>query len=194
MSTPRMPAILRNLQEILTAAPGLQPHLLPDDAYRPEDHTIIRPKTLRVAARAHAMIACVRAGREDFKVTQKTTSAVHVEAHELLVACNLAVPLRRGWVPAGCPHTPWGEYWWPYTVQMLQEMLWARPEFVAGFRHRNTHPAPNRGQVPYHWPDDRHLAWDEGFILAGTCSSGESRKQLGAWMASLAKETAACPG
>lgn len=78
---------------------------------------------------------------------------------------------RKVWNNTGyCPDTPYGDYWWVFTVQMVQQLVWLYPEFVEGFRYGariSQHADGRRAANPYAEPS-RASSWDTGYTLGLT--------------------------
>ena len=64
------------------------------------------------------------------------------------------------------PNTAIGGYCWPFQARMVQELLWLRPEFIAGFRYAMSDIDDlSRDENPYPRGDARCGSWDSGYIL-----------------------------
>lgn len=65
-----------------------------------------------------------------------------------------------------CPNTAIGSYCWPFQAELVQELLWLRPEFIAGFRYAMSDIEElSRDENPYPYGDARRGSWDSGYIL-----------------------------
>lgn len=109
-----------------------------------------------------------------------TTAGGHISKKEQVRILNdvVAVLYKVGIASRGkannpdwCPvAAPWGDYWWLYTVEMIQELLWLMPEFLQGYNYSSAivHGEPNIGRYrdanPYQEPS-RHASWDFGYIF-----------------------------
>lgn len=102
-----------------------------------------------------------------------------VERQVLLYAQDLLAPLshneqcrqkRVKWRNRGyCPDAPYGNYYWAFHCDMVQEIIWMRPEFIAGFIYGSgKDPHKNRDVSPYRDYGSRDQSWDKGYIL-GLC-------------------------
>jgi hypothetical protein len=70
---------------------------------------------------------------------------------------------------------PYGEYYWPFVVEIEQYRLWNPPAFQEGVAYvRATCPSGDpewphhRDANPYPADDVRHHQWDAGFMSAST--------------------------
>lgn len=114
-------------------------------------------------------------------VPRTVKAATLAKADLLLVALKLTrcppVATNIQW----CPQTPWGRYWWLYSVELVQEISWCHPAFVDGFRYggririaESVEGLP-RGNNPY--VDAAEDAWDRGYIL-GLATPADLRSWL----------------
>jgi len=101
-------------------------------------------------------------------VTTAEKRRVLAKAQELLTPLSANPPKcrRQRWMnPEYCPRTPYGAYSWDFHVVMVQELLWAFPEFVAGYRFGRREAEPYRDANPYEAEPSRCRSWDTGYIL-----------------------------
>lgn len=143
-------------------------------------------KTLKKWRSMHMLRACTTAGTRG-KVTQKEQVRILNEGLEVLCTLGIGRADRRpannvNWCPASAP---WGDYWWLYTVEMVQELLWLQPEFLQGYSYAlaivDGEPSigPYRNANPYHEPS-RQASWDHGYIFGIT-----EPEKLQAWLTLL---------
>lgn len=68
-----------------------------------------------------------------------------------------------------CPKTAIGDYIWTFQLSVVQELLWLRPEFVAGFNtglNLDRDDPHQRGRDINPYKDyNRNQAWGSGYIL-----------------------------
>lgn len=123
--------------------------------------------------------ACTTVGGRVSKKEQ-----VRILNDAVAVLCELGIASRgKANNPDWCPvAAPWGDYWWLYTVEMIQELLWLMPEFLQGYNYSSAivHGEPSIGRYrdanPYIEPS-RHASWDHGYIFGRT-----KPEKLQAWL------------
>ncbi len=82
----------------------------------------------------------------------------------------LFAPPCRGWSnPQWCPPTPFGDYHWAFSVQMVTGVIRASKAFRMGVRFGRDPSEPFRDANPFGSfmsnPSRRGLDWDRGYIL-----------------------------
>ena len=165
----KTPPLLKRLRSgILRAVPG---HIL--DGNR----TFIEYPALRLLLSAFEAPAYSPAARVDTEAfRRKLMNAVT----PLIRAIWPGVNSGRKWCNSRyCPKTAIGDYLWVFQAQMVQEIIWLRPEFVNGFRTAmllDLAFAPGRDNVPYSKGDDRHGSWIQGFNLGLAARDQSNRK------------------
>jgi len=113
------------------------------------------------------------------RASQKVNIRISLAEHErlLLHAQELLSPLsdskwcrsmKNKWRNRDyCPPSPYGDYWWMFHCEMVQEILWMHPEFIAGYRFGRKPKKPWRDGNPYA-EMGRSQSWDCGYILGLT--------------------------
>lgn len=125
--------------------------------------------------------ACTTAGGRT-SVSKREQIRILNDAVDVL--CEVGIASRgKANNPDWCPEAaPWGDYWWLFTVEMIQELLWLTPEFLQGYSYSVAivHGDPSIGRYrdanPYIEPS-RHASWDHGYIFGLT-----KQTKLQAWL------------
>jgi len=124
--------------------------------------------------------------RAEFYLSKKFRREVLVEAQHFLAPLADSSDCRRGktvWRNLSyCPPTPYGDYHWLYTCEMVQEIIWLNPEFEIGYRFGIRPRDPYRDANPYTECSRSH-SWDLGYIL------GLNRKKVKEWIANKQHST-----
>lgn len=143
----KTPKALMNLKEILVSL--LNQELFDDNWTWKHIHHLQR---IRASYSAEIHVA----------ETEKRNLLQYAQALLVPLECN---EMRPKWTNTSyCPPAPYGKYHWVFQCEIVQEVLWAHPEFISGYRCGKAPAEPYRDANP-HIDPARKRSWDCGYIL-----------------------------